>query len=78
MLTMAAIENKLLLTLAEGFERDPRGFITLPKETVDCSDARVLVADLRNRGYVDEQVRGVVRLTLRGYELFRSRLPMSA
>lgn len=76
--TMAAIENELLLTLAEGFERDSRGFVTLSKETMDCSDARILVADLRNRGYVDEQVRGVVRLTLRGYELFRSRLPISA
>jgi predicted transcriptional regulator len=35
--------------------------------------ARVAVAELRNEGYVEEQVRGVVRLTLRGYNVFKSK-----
>jgi hypothetical protein len=33
---------------------------------------------MRNQGYIDEKVRGVVRLTLRGYEFFRSRFLISA
>jgi hypothetical protein len=32
---------------------------------------------LRNEGYVEEQVRGVVRLTLRGYKVYKSK-PHSA
>jgi hypothetical protein len=75
---MSAIENKLLVTLAERYEQDPRGYVALPKETVDDSEARVIVADMRNHGYVDEEVRGVIRLTLRGYELFRNRFLISA
>lgn len=75
---MSPIENELLLTLAANYERDPFGYITLPKKTVDCSEARVIVADMRNLGYVDEQMRGVVRLTARGYKLCRNRLLISA
>jgi hypothetical protein len=75
---MTTIENQLMITLAEGFERDPRGYLTLSKETVDSSEARFIVADMRNQGYIDEKVRGVVRLTLRGYEFFRSRFLISA
>jgi Mn-dependent DtxR family transcriptional regulator len=75
---MSTMENKLLITLAEGYEQNPSGYITLSKETVDSSEARVVIADMRNQGYVDEQYRGVVRLTLRGYELFRNRFLISA
>ena len=31
------------------------------------------MAELRNEGYVEEQVRGVIRLTLRGYELHKNK-----
>jgi len=34
---------------------------------------RTAVAELRNEGYVEEQVRGVVRLTPRGYQVYRSK-----
>jgi hypothetical protein len=75
---MMTMENQLMIALAEGYERDPRGYVTLTKETVDSSEARFIVADMRNQGYLDEKVRGVVRLTLRGYELFRNRFLISA
>ncbi len=75
---MSTMESQLIVALAEGYERDPRNYITLSKETVDSSEARVIVADMRNHGYLDEQMRGVVRLTLRGYELFRNRYLISA
>jgi hypothetical protein len=68
-----SIENDLLITLAQCYEHDPGQFVTLPRQTVDSSDARVAVAELRNEGYVEEQVRGVIRLTPRGYQVYKSR-----
>jgi hypothetical protein len=69
----ASIQSELFLTLAEHYEHNPKEFVTLPRQTVDSSLARVAVAELRNEGYVEEQVRGVVRLTLRGYNVFKSK-----
>jgi hypothetical protein len=67
------IENELLVALARCYEHDPGQFVTLPRQTVDSSVARVAVADLRNEGYVEEQVRGVIRLTPRGYKAYRNK-----
>jgi predicted transcriptional regulator len=67
------IENKLLLTLAQCYEHDPAQFVTLPRQTVDSSAAREAVAQLRNEGYVEEEMRGVIRLTPRGYKVCKSR-----
>jgi hypothetical protein len=67
-----SIQAELFVTLAEHYEQDPREFVRLPQQTVDSSFARVAVAELRNEGYVEEQVRGVVRLTLRGYNVYKS------
>jgi len=39
---------------------------------LDSSIAREVVAELRNGGYVEEQVRGVIRFTLRGYRAYRN------
>lgn len=69
----ATIQSELFLTLAEHYEHNPKEFVTLPRQTVDSSLARLAVAELRNEGYVEEQVRGVVRLTLRGYSVFKSK-----
>jgi Mn-dependent DtxR family transcriptional regulator len=33
-----------------------------------------MVAELRNEGYVEEEVRGVVRLTPRGYQLYKKKV----
>jgi restriction endonuclease Mrr len=68
----ATIQTELFVTLAQHYEHDPAEFVTLPRQTVDSSFVRVAVAELRNEGYVEEQVRGVVRLTARGYQVFRS------
>jgi hypothetical protein len=67
----ASIQTELFVTLAQHYEQDPREFVRLPQQTVDSSFARVAVAELRNEGYVEEQVRGVVRLTLRGYNVYK-------
>jgi len=61
------IQSELLAMLAQNYEQSPCDFVTLPKQTVDSSDARVALAELRNEGYIEEQQRGIVRLTVRGY-----------
>ena len=72
------IREGLLFTLAAAYEEDPCHFVTLSKQTVDSSLAREVVAELRNAGYVEEQVRGVIRLTTRGYTLHKNKpLPYS-
>jgi hypothetical protein len=66
------IREKLLVTLGGKYEENPRQFVTLPKQTLDSSVARQIVADLRNQGFVEEKMRGVIRLTARGYNVYRS------
>ena len=66
------VPSSLLVTLAHCYEEDPRQFVTLPKPVVDSSMARMAVAEMRNQGYVEEQTRGVVRFTLRGYQFYKS------
>jgi hypothetical protein len=66
------VPSSLLVTLAHCYEEDPGQFVTLPKPVVDSSLARMAVAEMRNQGYVEEQMRGVVRFTLRGYQFYKS------
>jgi len=68
-----SIRDGLLATLTERFEADPAHFVSLPKQIVDSSSARAVIADLRNDGYVEEQERGVIRFTIRGYQVYRDR-----
>jgi hypothetical protein len=67
----ATVEDGLLVTLAHSYEEDPGQFVTLPKPVVDSSSTRLAVSELRNEGYVEELMRGVIRLTARGYEMLR-------
>jgi len=62
----------LLVRLAHSYEEDPGRFVSLPKPVLDSSDTRMAVAELRNEGYLEEQVRGVVRLTPLGYKAYKS------
>jgi hypothetical protein len=39
---------------------------------MDSPVAREVVAELRNEKHLEEQMRGVVRLTWRGYELYKN------
>lgn len=65
------LQNDLLVSLVHTYEEDPSRFVTLPKPVLDSSWMRQAVADLRNEGYVEEQVRGVVRLTPLGYKAYK-------
>jgi Mn-dependent DtxR family transcriptional regulator len=66
------IRDGLLVTLVLRYEQDPAQFITLSKHTVDSSNARLAIADLRNEGMVEEQIRGVIRLTALGYKKYKN------
>jgi hypothetical protein len=67
------IREGLLFTLAAAYEEDPAQFVSLSKQTMDSSLAREVVAELRNDGHVEEQVRGVIRLTRSGYDLHKNK-----
>ena len=69
------IEDGLLVTLVLRYEEDPRQFVTLSRQTLDSASARVAVAELRNEGLLEEHVRGVIRLTTRGYKRYKTTLP---
>jgi len=68
-----ALCSDILVRLAECYEEDPGQFMHLPQPTVASSVARQTVAELRNEGYVEEEVRGVIRLTARGYQAFKKK-----
>jgi hypothetical protein len=66
------IRDGLLVALAGQYKEDPVQFVTLSQQTLNSSIARQVVAELRNEGYVEEQVRGVIRLTARGYRRYKN------
>ena len=68
-----SIRDGLLAALTECYEADTAHFVSLPKQIVDSSSAREVIADLRNEGSVEEQERGVIRFTRRGYKSHRGR-----
>lgn len=69
-----ALCDDIIVDLAERYEENPGQFVQLPQPTIDSAAARQMVAELRNEGYVEEEVRGVVRLTLRGYQLYKKKV----
>ncbi len=66
------IRNELFLALVLRYEQQRGQYVTLSKQTIDCSAARLAIAELRNEGLVEEQVRGVIRLTPMGYRRYKS------
>ena len=69
----AGIRDGLVAMLTQCYEANPSRFLSLPRQIMDSSVARVAIADLRNDGLVEEQMRGVVRLTHVGYSLYKKR-----
>ena len=69
------VQDGFLDTLVLRYEEDPHQFVTLSRQTLDSSSTRVAIAELRNEGLLEEQVRGVIRLTTRGYKKYKTTLP---
>ena len=65
----------LRFKLAEQYRENPAGFLSLSREVIDSALSREIVAELRNEGHVEEEVRGTVRLTPRGYRAFQNDPP---
>jgi len=72
-----AFSDELIHRLAESYEEDPSEFVHLSQRTVASSEARQKVSELRNEGYVEEEVRGVIRLTPRGYKEYKRKASAS-
>jgi hypothetical protein len=66
------IRDGLLVALVLRYEQDRDQFVILSKHTVDCSSTRLAIAELRNEGLLEEQIRGVIRLTAPGYKRYRN------
>ena len=73
-----AFSEELIHRLAERYEEDPNEFVRLPQPTLASSFARQAVSELRNEGLVEEEIRGVIRLTPRGYMEYRRKTTFSA
>jgi hypothetical protein len=69
------VRDGLRFKLAQRYRENPGLFLSLSKQAVDCAQAREMVAELRNEGYVEEDVRGTIRLTPRGYREFQNDPP---
>jgi Mn-dependent DtxR family transcriptional regulator len=65
------IRDGLLVALVLRYEQDRDQFVTLSKHSVDSSSTRLAIAELRNDGLLEEQVRGVIRLTAPGYKKYK-------
>lgn len=69
------VRDGLRFKLAQRYEENPAHFLSLSKQAVDSALAREIVAELRNEGHVEEDVRGTIRLTRRGYRAFQNETP---
>jgi hypothetical protein len=56
------VRDGLRFKLAQRYQENPRHFLSLSKQAVDSALAREIVAELRNEGHVEEEVRGTIRL----------------
>jgi hypothetical protein len=69
------VRDGLRFKLAERYRENPAGFLSLSKEAIDSPLGREIVAELRNAGHVEEEVRGTIRLTPRGYRAIQNDPP---
>jgi hypothetical protein len=64
------IRTQLLVALVECSKENPNEFFALRKQDLDSGLVRQIVADLRIEGHVEEQARGVIRLTQLGVTVY--------
>jgi hypothetical protein len=69
------VRDGLWFKLAQRYREDPTHFLSVSKQSVDSSLACEIVAELRNEGHVEEELRGTIRFTPRGYRAFQNDPP---
>jgi predicted transcriptional regulator len=67
-----ALCDCLLSTLAEHYEMHPDQFWQAPGRDLANAAVREMMAELRNEGYAEEEIRGVIRFTRRGYTTYKA------
>jgi len=72
-MSAASISSDLLCELTRLYESDATQFLHIPQQQMTSAFVREAIAELRNEGYLEEEMRGVVRLTARGYKLLTGR-----
>ncbi len=70
-----SVRVEILSELSKQFERDSHQFVAIPLPMMQMCATRAALAELRNDGYIEEQVRGVVRLRPHGYMMFHKQHP---
>jgi len=70
------VRDGLRFKLAQRYQENPTHFLSLSKQAIDSPMAREILAELRNAGHVEEDVRGTIRLTPRGYRAFQNDPPL--
>lgn len=73
-MSAASMTTDLLCELAQMYERDAAQFLAIPQQQMTSALVREAIAELRNEGYLEEELRGVVRLTARGYKMLQRQL----
>jgi hypothetical protein len=66
------VRDGLRFKLAQQYRENPMRFLRLSKEAIDSALGREIIGELRNEGHVEEEVRGTIRLTPRGYRAFQN------
>jgi hypothetical protein len=67
------VRDGLLFALAQGYREDPSHFLKLSKQTIDSALTSEILTQLRNEGHIEEEeMRGTIRFTLRGYRAFQN------
>ncbi len=70
-----SVRVEILSTLSRQFEQDSRQFVVIPQPMMQMCATRAALAELRNDGFIEEQVRGVVRLRPHGYMMLHKQPP---
>ena len=69
-----SIRMDLLAVVARSYEKDFGQFVHFSQLMLEMCPTRNALAELRNEGYVEEQTRGVVRLTPSGYMKYQRQI----
>ncbi len=69
-----SIPPDLIRELVRLYQHDPAQFFYVPAQVMASAAMRESIAELRNNGYIEEELRGIIRLTTRGYRTFQREL----
>jgi hypothetical protein len=62
----------LLFALAQCYREDPSHFLSLSEQAINSALTREIVAELCDRGHIEEGGRNTIRFTPRGYRAFQN------